>query len=141
VAETSQEGYTTFTDANGVTHTVKNEGNMGIAEGQEVTIPVIGGSKASSGTGLGRGTSKGGTRNTVKPPKSGGGGGGGNKEFKNDFDKYYNQVEDINELERQRNLLEKDYNQLLKSENLSGKEIYDNLKAQIELLKERRFLV
>jgi len=40
----------------------------------------------------------------------GGGGGGGNKEFKNDFDKYYNQVEDINELERQRNLLEKDYN-------------------------------
>jgi hypothetical protein len=52
--------------------------------------------------------------------KSGGGGGGG-KEFKNDFDKYYNMVEDINELERLRNLLETDYNQLLEAEGTSGK--------------------
>ena len=73
------------------------------------------------------------------PPKSsgGGGGGGGGKEFKNDFDKYYNMVEDINELIRLRNLLETDYNQLLESENISGKAIYDNLKKQIDLLKER----
>lgn len=68
---------------------------------------------------------------------SGGGGGGGGKEFKNDFDKYYNMVEDINELTRLRNLLETDYNQLLESENISGKAIYDNLKKQIDLLKER----
>jgi len=54
------------------------------------------------------------------PPKGGGGGGGG-KEFKNDFDKYYNQVEDINELIRLRNLLETDYNQLLEAEGTSGK--------------------
>ena len=69
---------------------------------------------------------------------SGGGGGGGKKEFKNDFDKYYNMVEDINELQRLRNLLETDYEQLLKSEAISGKAIYDNLKKQIQLLKERR---
>lgn len=69
--------------------------------------------------------------------KGGGGGGGGKKEFKNDFDKYYNMVEDINELERLRNLLETDYNQLLESENISGKAIYDNLKKQVDLLKER----
>lgn len=74
------------------------------------------------------------SRNT----KTGGGGGGGKKEFKNDFDKYYNMVEDINELERLRNLLETDYEQLLKSEAISGKAIYDNLKKQIQLLKERR---
>jgi hypothetical protein len=47
-------------------------------------------------------------------------------------------VEDINELERLRNLLETDYEQLLKSEAISGKAIYDNLKKQIQLLKERR---
>ena len=70
----------------------------------------------------------------------GGGGGGGGKEFKNDFDKYYNQVEDINELERQRNLLEKDYDQLLKSESKSGKDIYDNLSKQLALLRERASL-
>lgn len=72
------------------------------------------------------------------PPKGGGGGGG--KEFKNDFDKYYNQVEDINELIRLRNLLETDYNQLLEAEGTSGKQIYDNLKKQVNLLKERQKL-
>lgn len=72
------------------------------------------------------------------PKKSGGGGGGDNKEFKNDFDKYYNMVEDINELTRLRNLLETDYQQLLESETASGKAIYDNLKKQVDLLKERR---
>ena len=69
-----------------------------------------------------------------------GGGGGGGKEFKNDFDKYYNQVEDINELIRLRNLLETDYNQLLEAEGTSGKQIYDNLKKQVDLLKERQKL-
>lgn len=68
----------------------------------------------------------------------GGGGGGGKKEFKNNFDKYYNMVEDINELERLRNLLETDYNQLLASEATNGKQIYDNLKKQNDLLEERR---
>lgn len=67
----------------------------------------------------------------------GGGGGGGKKEFKNDFDKYYNMVEDINELERLRNLLESDYNQLLASRAKSGKDIYDNLKKQLKLLQEQ----
>jgi len=52
---------------------------------------------------------KGGAGSTFNPPPKSGGG-GGKKEFKNDFDKYYNQVEDINELIRQRNLLESDYN-------------------------------
>ena len=72
--------------------------------------------------------------------KKGGGGGGGKKEFKNDFDKYYNMVEDINELERLRNLLESDYNQLLAARVKSGKELYDNLKQQIKLLEEQRAL-
>ena len=99
-----------------------------------------------AGDGGTKGSRKGGSHAKAKAGGSGinsnksGGGGGGGKEFKNDFDKYYNQVEDINEHERQRNLLEKDYNQLLKAENLSGKDIYDNLKKQLQLLEERRKL-
>jgi hypothetical protein len=49
-------------------------------------------------------------RSISSAKNSGKGGGGGKKEFKNDFDKYYNMVEDINELQRLRNLLETDYN-------------------------------
>ena len=62
-------------------------------------------------------------------------------EFKMDLDKYYNMVEDINELLRLRNLLEKDYNQLLKTEGKTGKEIYDNLNRQLKLLEERSKIV
>lgn len=58
-------------------------------------------------------------------------------EFKMDLDKYYNMVEDINELLRLRNLLETDYNQLLKIEGKTGKEIYDNLTKQLDLLEQR----
>ena len=58
-----------------------------------------------------------------------------------DLDKYYNLVEDINELLRLRNLLEKDYEQLLKNEGKTGKEIYDNLTRQLDLLEERRKIV
>lgn len=71
-----------------------------------------------------------------------GGKGSGDKEkddeFKMDLDKYYNMVEDINELLRLRNLLETDYNQLLKTEGKTGKEIYDNLTRQLKLLRERQ---
>ena len=73
----------------------------------------------------------------------GNGDGSGDKddEFKMDLDKYYNMVEDINELLRLRNLLEKDYNQLLKTEGKTGKEIYDNLNRQLKLLEERSKIV
>lgn len=54
-----------------------------------------------------------------------------------DLDKYYNMIEDINELLRLRNLLETDYNQLLKVEGKTGKEIYDNLTKQLDLLEQR----
>lgn len=72
--------------------------------------------------------------------KEKGSGSGSNKddEFKMDLDKYYNIVEDINELLRLRNLLETDYNQLLKTEGKTGKEIYDNLTRQLTLLRERQ---
>ena len=71
--------------------------------------------------------------------KKKGSGSGDNKddEFKMDLDKYYNMVEDINELLRLRNLLETDYNQLLKVEGKTGKEIYDNLTKQLDLLEQR----
>lgn len=119
----------------------KVESDMQLSDDTAVQVPIIGGSNAGKAAGIKAPTYKGGAGSTANPSnKKSGGGGGGNKEFKNDFDKYYNQVEDINELERQRNLLESDYNQLLKNENKSGKEIYDNLNKQLKLLRERRDL-
>lgn len=80
-----------------------------------------------------------------KDPNGGKGNGDKKKEdtegAKLDLDKYYNLVEDINELLRLRNLLEKDYEQLLKNEGKTGKEIYDNLTRQLDLLEERRKIV
>ena len=76
-----------------------------------------------------------------KKKDSGDGSGNNDDEFKMDLDKYYNMVEDINELLRLRNLLEKDYNQLLKTEGKTGKEIYDNLNRQLKLLEERSKIV
>jgi hypothetical protein len=73
-----------------------------------------------------------------KEKGSGDGSGKKDDEFKMDLDKYYNMVEDINELLRLRNLLETDYNQLLKTEGKTGKEIYDNLTRQLKLLRERQ---
>ena len=72
-----------------------------------------------------------------KDDKGSGSGDNKNDEFKMDLDKYYNMVEDINELLRLRNLLETDYNQLLKVEGKTGKEIYDNLTKQLDLLEQR----
>lgn len=87
----------------------------------------------------------GGKPGSWKDPNGGNGNGSdsGDKddEFKMDLDKYYNMVEDINELLRLRNLLEKDYNQLLKTEGKTGKEIYDNLNRQLKLLEERSKIV
>ena len=84
-------------------------------------------------------------RGSWKDPNGGKGNGGKKKEdtegAKLDLDKYYNLVEDINELLRLRNLLEKDYEQLLKNEGKTGKEIYDNLTRQLDLLEERRKIV
>ena len=74
----------------------------------------------------------------IKKKKDSEGGDKKDDEFKMDLDKYYNMVEDINELLRIRNLLETDYNQLLKTEGKTGKEIYDNLTRQLTLLRERQ---
>ncbi len=120
----------------------KVESDMQLSDDTQVQVPIIGGSKAGKAAGIKAPTYKGGAGSTINPSsrKGGGGGGGGGKEFKNDFDKYYNQVEDINELIRIRNLLESDYNQLLKAEGSSGADIYENLKKQLGLLEERRKL-
>ena len=122
-------------DSNGNMSKVESVANMD--QNEMVYIPIIGGSNTSKsiGSSIKPPTYKGPTSSTITQPKKTGGGGGGGKEFKNDFDKYYNMVEDINELERLRNLLETDYNQLLNSEYQTGKQIYDNLKQQIALLR------
>ena len=115
-------------------------GEENIAQQESVFVPVIGGSTKGKKAGVKAPTYKGGADSTLNRPPKSGGGGGGKKDFKNDFDKYYNIVEDINELIRQRNLLESDYNQLLKAEGTTGADIYKNLQKQLKLLEERRKL-
>ena len=81
-----------------------------------------------------------GSEGTWSPPpdENGGSSGSGKKKSDIDLDKYYNLVEDTNELLRLRNLLETQYNRLLEGEYKSGKLIYDNLKQQLKLLEERK---
>lgn len=69
VNETSADGYTTFTDVNGVTHTVENTGITGTEGHQVASIPIIDAGGTTYGGGGGGGT----------PPKGGGGGGGKKK--------------------------------------------------------------
>ena len=53
--------------------------------------------------------------------------------FENTLDKLYNLLQNLEALEYQ-------YNELLKKRNVTGKEIYENLKAQIENLQEQQKL-
>lgn len=81
-------------------------------------------------------------RKTATKTSGGGGGskggGGGSKapaQWENPYDEYYNLSEKINESIRQRERLEKKYDQILNSRLKTGQDLYDNLEAQIGALK------
>lgn len=71
--------------------------------------------------------------------KSSGGGGGGSdtKTWKNPYDKFYNTTEKINELLRDRNNLEREYDRLLSRNSTTVEQLNKNLEKQLKNLEEQ----
>nr|DAP26552.1 MAG TPA: minor tail protein [Caudoviricetes sp.] len=71
----------------------------------------------------------------------GGGGGGGSKEdtktWKNPYDKFYNTTEKINELLRQRNKLELEFDRLASRNATTAAQLNKNLRAQLKNLQDQ----
>lgn len=74
--------------------------------------------------------------------KGGGGGGGGSKKedtktWKNPYDEYYNTTEKINELLRDRNNLEREYDKLLSRNSTTAAQLNKNLDKQLKNLEDQ----
>ena len=106
----------------------------------EVAAPTI---KTLTSTGSGGGGVSSVNQSAAKGNKSsgGGGGGGGSKEdtqtWKNPYDEYYNTTEKINELLRQRNKLEREFNKLTSRSATSTEQLNKLLKQQLSNLKQQ----
>ena len=57
-------------------------------------------------------------------------------EFENSYDRLYNLLNNITEVQNERNRLEKEYDLILKRENLTGKQLVDNVEQRYSLLKK-----
>ena len=68
--------------------------------------------------------------------KSGGGGGGGSKPWENPYDKYHNLLQKIDELLRQRNDLERQYNKLLENRHTTIAELLKNSRENVANLQK-----
>lgn len=84
------------------------------------------------------------TSNTsaAKGNKGGGGGGGGSKKedtktWKNPYDEFYNTTEKINELLRQRNKLENEFDRLASRNATTAAQLNKNLRAQLKNLQDQ----
>jgi TP901 family phage tail tape measure protein len=96
--------------------------------------------------------SAGGGGSTHSPSKksSGGGGGGGGgggsskkentNKWENPYDEYYNLTEQINELLRQREYLERRYDRILENRSKTAKDLYDNIQNQLASLQQEEKL-
>lgn len=73
--------------------------------------------------------------------KGRGGGGGGSKQdtktWKNPYDEFYNTTEKINELLRQRNNLEREYDRLLSRNSTTTEQLNKNLEKQLKNLEDQ----
>lgn len=99
-----------------------------------ISAPTI---KTLTSTGSGGGGISTGNSNTAKGnKKSGGGSSSKPKKYKNSYDKYYNTNQKIDEEIRDRNKLERDYDNLLKNRKLTLDQIRKNQLDQIASLKK-----
>lgn len=109
--------------------------NSQVDSGATITIPTIGNSKF-----------KGAPSKTINPSnKKKGGGGGGSKKtekqtWENPYDELYNTMEKINELERQRNKLEDDYDRLLEKRSSTLNQLLSNQQKTLKNLQEEKKL-
>lgn len=108
--------------------------------GATIEIPKLR-SKQSKGVSA---TYKGKATATTSPGSAkggGGGGGGGSKEdtktWKNPYDKFYNTTEKINELLRQRNKLESEFDRLASRNATTAAQLNKNLRAQLKNLQDQ----
>ena len=108
--------------------------------GATIEIPKLR-SKQSKGVSA---TYKGKATATTSPGSAkggGGGGGGGSKEdtktWKNPYDEFYNTTEKINELLRQRNKLESEFDRLASRNATTAAQLNKNLRAQLKNLQDQ----
>ena len=122
---------------------IKNETELDGYAGSTVQVPVINGKGQKK---LGGATFKGAASKTASPSnkgsKGGGGGGGGSKKedtktWKNPYDKFYNTTEKINELLRDRNNLEREYDKLLSRNSTTVAQLNKNLDKQLKNLEDQ----
>lgn len=119
----------------GEKETVTAENISNFAQNGMVKIPIINGSA----------TKFSGSAPKVAAPETkkdgGGGGGGGSKEdtktWKNPYDEYYNTTEKINELLRQRNKLESEFDRLASRNATTAAQLNKNLRAQLKNLQDQ----
>lgn len=104
-----------------------------------VAAPTI---KTLTSTGSGGGGVSSANQSAAKSNKGGGGGGGGGskedtKTWKNPYDEFYNTTEKINELLRQRNKLESEFDRLASRNATTAAQLNKNLKAQLKNLQDQ----
>jgi TP901 family phage tail tape measure protein len=136
VTTNTQTGESTYTDPiTGKVYKTKMKAEFNAAGESVIKFPVINGSAT---------TYKGPPSSTVSPShksSGGGGGGGGSKEdtktWKNPYDKFYNTTEKINELLRQRNKLESEFDRLASRNATTAAQLNKNLRAQLKNLQDQ----
>lgn len=104
-----------------------------------VAAPTI---KTLTSTGSGGGGVSSANQSAAKSNKGGGGGGGGGskedtKTWKNPYDEFYNTTEKINELLRQRNKLESEFDRLASRNATTAAQLNKNLRAQLKNLQDQ----
>ena len=105
-----------------------------------VEVPVVQ-TLTSTGTGGGGVSTSNVKSGSSNKGKGGGGGGGGPKEdtktWKNPYDQFYNTTEKINELLRDRNKLEREYDRLLSRNSTTVEQLNKNLEKQLKNLEDQ----
>lgn len=142
VPGTTRTGTTTgtrFNPATGEEETVETHWEETV-DPMTVEVPVVQ-TLTSTGTGGGGVSTSNVKSGSSNKGKGGGGGGGGSKEdtktWKNPYDQFYNTTEKINELLRDRNKLEREYDRLLSRNSTTVEQLNKNLEKQLKNLEDQ----
>lgn len=142
VPGTTRTGTTTgtrFNPATGEEETVETHWEETV-DPMTVEVPVVQ-TLTSTGTGGGGVSTSNVKSGSSNKGKGGGGGGGGPKEdtktWKNPYDQFYNTTEKINELLRDRNKLEREYDRLLSRNSTTVEQLNKNLEKQLKNLEDQ----
>lgn len=142
VPGTTRTGTTTgtrFNPATGEEETVETHWEETV-DPMTVEVPVVQ-TLTSTGTGGGGISTSNVKSGSSNKGKGSGGGGGSSKEdtktWKNPYDQFYNTTEKINELLRDRNKLEREYDRLLSRNSTTVEQLNKNLEKQLKNLEDQ----